>query len=87
MAALYPGQFNLSEYDNCIHCNISKDEIFDIVDEENLQQGYTLMLQEKIQHDIEAKEQRQKVILEQKKQISNQLNKGKEKLENLWNKK
>lgn len=81
------GQFNTSHNNNCRNCHISKNEIMEIINEDILQQEYNKMMQEKLQHSIENKEQRQRKLLEHKEQISNQIDKGKEKIEKLWRKK
>ena len=52
-----------------------------------MQRNYTQMMQEKAQHAKELKEQRQQMILEQKQNISNQISKGKDKLDDLLKKK
>lgn len=81
------GQFNTSNDESCRNCHIGKNEIFEIVNEEKLQQNYDKMMQEKLQHDLEVREMRQQKLLEQKEKISNQFIKGKEKIESLRNKK
>ena len=81
------GQFNTSDMSSCCFCHINKNKVFDIINEENLQRDYTQMMQEKAQHAKELKEQRQQMILEQKQNISNQISKGKDKLDDLLKKK
>lgn len=53
------GQFNTNQDNDCRNCHISKDEVFKIIDEKNLQEDYNQMMQEKLQHNLERKEERQ----------------------------
>lgn len=81
------GQFNTSDDTSCCHCHIDRNKVFEIINEENLQKGYASMIEEKIQHSLEVKEQRKQIILEQKEKLGNQFSKGKDKLEDMWKKK
>lgn len=81
------GQFNTSDNSSCCHCHIDRNKVFEIINEENLQRDYALMIEGKVQHNLEVKEQYQQMFLEQKEKLGNQISKGKDKLENLWKKK
>lgn len=81
------GQLNPNDYKTCCHCHIGKDRIIEIVNEERLQYEYTMMVNERVQRNIEAKEQIQQSLLEKKDMIGNQLSKGKEKIEDILKKK
>lgn len=84
------GQFNTSDHTYCCHCHIEKGKIFEMINEENLQQDYSLMMQEKEQQRIynaELRVQRQQMLLVQKDKVCNQFNNGKNKIKSLWHEK
>lgn len=81
------GQFNTNDHSSCCHCHMDRDKIFEIINEESLQKEYDRAIEEKIQHSIEVKEQRQQMLLEQKEKLENQFNKSKDKIGNLLKKK
>lgn len=81
------GQFNPNSREQCHSCDIKREEIFEIINEDRLQADYSQMVLEREQHRKEAKERRQQMLLNQKQQIGEQFNRGKEKIGSLLKKK